>query len=408
MDFRLSPKEEAFRSELLSWLEQNRPEGYRAGEFRLPDTWEKRVQEYSRFQKAVFEAGYAGIRYPEEYGGRGGSLMEEIIVLELLAPIYRDFGSVGIIAHGMAGPTILICGTEEQKRSFLPRILDGSHIWCQGFSEPNAGSDVANVSTRAEKRDNEYIINGQKTWTSFAHIADYCILLARTDPNVAKHKGLSYFLVDMKLPGIEVRPIRQITGEPEFNEVFLEDVRVPEGMRVGAEGQGWQVAITTLMFERVIGDISMAALYADELQRMLNMARRVKRNGQAVLENPLYRQQVAQCYIELMVLKYNGYRNVSKLIKNEIPGPEGSIGKLLWSELHQKMGETAMQIQGPYHQLMKDSPAAIDNGFWQHLFLRSKGNTIEAGTSEILRNIIGERVLGLPKDVSRAVRREGR
>ncbi|MBI4773791.1 MAG: acyl-CoA dehydrogenase family protein [Deltaproteobacteria bacterium] len=408
MDFRLSPKEEAFKSDLLCWLEQNLPEGYRSGEYRLPDTWEKRVQEYSRFQKALFQGGYAGIRYPKEYGGRGGSLMEEIIVLELLAPIYRDFGSVGIIGHGMASPTIHICGTEEHKRSFLPRILDGSHIWCQGFSEPNAGSDVANVSTRAEKRGNEYIINGQKTWTSFAHIADYCILLARTDPNTAKHKGLSYFLMDMKLPGIEVRPIRQITGEPEFNEVFLEDVRVPEAMRVGVEGQGWQIAITTLMFERVIGDISMAALYSDELRRMLNMAGQVKRNGQAVLENPIYRQQMAQCYIELMVLKYNGYRNVSKLIKNEIPGPEGSIGKLLWSELHQKMGETAMQIQGPYHQIMKDSPSAIDNGFWQHLFLRSKGNTIEAGTSEILRNIIGERVLGLPKDVSRAVRREGR
>jgi len=408
MDFRLSPKEEAFRSEMLAWLEQNLPEGYAAGKFRLPDTWEERVQEYSRFQKALFQAGYAGIRYPKPYGGRGGSLMEEIIVLELLTPVYRDFGSVGIIGHGMAGPTILICGSEEQKRTFLPKLLDGSHIWCQGFSEPNAGSDVANVSTRAEKQGDEYVINGQKTWTSFAHIADYCILLARTDANAAKHKGLSYFLVDMKLSGVEVRPIRQITGESEFNEVFLEDVRIPEAMRVGAEGQGWQVAITTLMFERVIGDISMSALYADELQRMLNMAREMKRNGQPVLENPIFRQQVAQCYIELMVLKYNGYRNVSKLIKNEIPGPEGSLGKLLWSELHQKMGETAMQIQGPYHQVMKDSPSAVDHGFWQHMFLRSKGNTIEAGTSEILRNIIGERVLGLPKDVSRAVRREGR
>jgi alkylation response protein AidB-like acyl-CoA dehydrogenase len=212
----------------------------------------------------------------------------------------------------------------------------------------------------------------------------------------------------MKLPGVEVRPIRQITGESEFNELFMEDVHVPEEMRVGAEGQGWRVAITTLMFERIIGDIAMAALYAEEFRRILNMARGVKRNGGPILENPVFRQQLAQCYVELMVLKHNGYRNVSKLLKNQIPGPEGSIGKLLWSELHQRMGELAMQLQGPYHQLMKGSSLAIEDGFWQHMFLRSKGNTIEAGTSEILRNIIGERVLGLPKDVSRAARQERR
>jgi alkylation response protein AidB-like acyl-CoA dehydrogenase len=236
-------------------------------------------------------------------------------------------------------------------------------------------------------------------------MADYCILLVRTDPTVARHKGLSYFLLDMKLPGVEVRPMTQITGEAGFNELFFDDVRVPVDMRLGEEGQGWQIAITTLMFERVLGDAIMGAAYETNIQKMIEMASQTKRSGRPVIHDPFFRQKLAQAYIEVMVLKYHGLRSLSNQLQTKIPGPEGSIGKLLWSEPNQRITETALGMQGPNSQIMGGSPWTIQDGFWQYSFLRSKGNTIEAGSSEILRNIIGERVLGLPKDVSRAKRK---
>ena len=210
--------------------------------------------------------------------------------------------------------------------------------------------------------------------------------------------------MDMKLPGIEVRPITQITGEQEFNELYMEDVRVPAAMLLGKEGDGWRIAITTLMFERVIGDVTMAAVYQRNIERMIQMASQSKRSGKAVIEDPIFRQQLAQAYIEVMVLKYHGLRNLSQQLQGDIPGPEGSIGKLLWSEPNQRITEAALGMQGPGSQIMGGSPWSVQDGFWQFSFLRSKGSTIEAGTSEIQRNIIGERVLGLPKDISRAVR----
>jgi alkylation response protein AidB-like acyl-CoA dehydrogenase len=264
---------------------------------------------------------------------------------------------------------------------------------------------VVNVSTRAVKKNGDYIVNGQKIWTSYAHIADWCILLVRTDPSAPKHKGLSYLLLDMKSPGVEVRPIRQMTGETEFNEVFLEDVRVPGNMLVGNEGDGWRIAITTLMFERTVGDTMMAAWFLRNMRNMISMARHTRRSGKPVIMDPIHRQQLAQAYIDVMTLRSHGYRSLSQLLRGGLPGPEGSIGKLLWSESNQRMCEYAMEMQGPYSQVMRGSPWAVQDGMWQHFFLRSKGNTIEAGTSEIQRNIIGERVLGLPKDVSRASRK---
>ncbi len=346
------------------------------------------------------------MHYPEEVGGQGKTLMEEVIVLQTLASTCMELRTPGVITHGMAVPTIFHCGNEEQKREFLPKIFDGTHIWCQGFSEPNAGSDVANVSTRAVKEGDHYILNGQKVWTSFAHIADYCIILVRTDPDVKKHKGLSYLLLDMKAAGVEVRPVTQITGEAEFNEVYMEDVRVPVEMLVGQEGQGWMIAITTLMFERVLGDATMGAAYDKNIALLIDMARQSKRSGQPIIEDPIFRQQLAQAYIDVMVLKYHGLRNLSDQLQGGTPGPEGSIGKLLWSEPNQRITEDALGMQGPTSQIMGGSPWSIQDGFWQYGFLRSKGNTIEAGSSEIQRNIIGERVLGLPKDISRAARQE--
>ena len=235
-------------------------------------------------------------------------------------------------------------------------------------------------------------------------MADYCLLLVRTDPTGAKHKGLSFFLLDMKLPGVEVRPTKQITGESEFNEVFFDDVRVAAEMRLGEEGQGWEIAITTLMFERVLGDAIMGAAYERNIQKMIEMVRQTKRSSIPIIKNPIFRQQLAQAYIEVMVLKYHGLRNLSNQLKGGIPGPEGSVGKLLWSEANQRITEAALGMQGPNSQIMEGCLVAIQDGYWQYGFLRSKGNTIEAGSSEILRNTIGERVLGLPKDISRAKR----
>jgi len=404
MDYRFTPEQEALRKEFVSWLETNLPDNWDPSRHRNYDSEEERARAYRDFQRLLSDAGYVGLQYPKQYGGQGKTLMEEVVVLQILASTCMELRGPGVVTHGMVVPTLFVCGNEEQKREFLPKILDGTHIWCQGFSEPNAGSDVANVSTRAVKKNGNYILNGQKVWTSFAQVADYAIMLVRTDPNVAKHKGMSYLLLDMNLPGVEVRPITQITGEQEFNEVYMEDVKVPEEMLVGKEGDGWRIAITTLMFERALGDAVMAAAYEKNLQLMADMARQCKRAGKPVIEDPIFRQQLAHDYTEVMVLKYHGLRSLSTQIQGGIPGPEGSIGKLLWSEPNQRITESALGMQGPYGQIMGGSPWSVQDGHWQYGFLRSKGNTIEAGSSEIQRNIIGEGVLGLPKDMSRAAR----
>jgi alkylation response protein AidB-like acyl-CoA dehydrogenase len=402
MDFRLTREEEAFKNEFISWLEKNLPDDWDISTYRVFDTDEEWGRAHLDFQQKLFKAGYAGLNYPKEYGGQARSLMEEVVIVDTIGSLCFQLRIPGVISFGMAAPTILMRGTEEQKKEYLPKIFNGTHIWCQGFSEPNAGSDVANVSTLAVKENGHYVVNGQKVWTTFAHLADYCILLVRTDPDTVKHKGLSYLLLDMKLPGVEVRPIRQMSGDAEFNELFLENVRVPEDMLVGKEGQGWEIALTTLMFERVMGDAFIAGGYVRNIKNLIKMAGKAKRSGQPVIEDPIFRQQLAKRYTEVMALKYHGLRSLSQQIKGGVPGPEGSIGKLLWSESFQKYAETAMDMQGPYSQIMRGTSRAIDDGAWQYLLLRSRGATIEAGTSEIQRNIIAERVLGLPKDVSRA------
>lgn len=408
MDFRPSPEEEAFQKEFASWLDKSLPDDWDSSRYRVYHSTEEWSRVHRGFQRKLFDAGYAGMQYPKEYGGQGRTLTEEIAVNAGIASRCIELRIPGVITFGMAAPTIMICGTEEQKREFLPKLLDGTHVWCQGFSEPNAGSDVVNVSTRAVRENGHYIVNGQKIWTSFARMADWCILLVRTDPKVPKHKGLSYLLMDMKSPGIEVRPIKQITGESEFNEVFMNDVRVPVEMLVGQEGQGWRIAITTLMFERAMGDSIMAEWFLRNFNGLIEMTRQAKRSGKPVIHDPILRQQLAQSYIELMVLKHHGLRGAGQLAQGGVPGPEGSIGKLLWSETNQRMTQAAMRMEGPFSQIVGGSPWAIQDGMWQYMYLRSKGNTIEAGTSEIQRNIIGERVLGLPKDLTRVSRQEGK
>lgn len=405
MNFRFAPEDEAFRTRFKEWLDRNAPEGFGTTSFRELATWEAKASEYRRFQRALFDAGYAGINFPKIYGGAEGTVMQNIIISELAGPVYlQALGWCHIISLGLAAPTILAWGNEDQKREFIPKTLRGEIIWCQGFSEPNAGSDLASLSTRAVKDRDHYVINGQKIWSSFAHIADWCILLARTSGSAAKHRGISFFLMDMKLPGVQVRPIKNMSGDAEFNEIFLQDVRVPETLRLGNEGEGWKVALTTLGHERYLGEVAMASTFFREYGELVSLAKRFSIQGKPASENALVRQKLAQTFIELSVMRCNGYRSMSKIARGESPGPEGSIGKLFWSHMHQRMTELAMDILGPFHQLCDNIPHQVDGRAWQFLFLRSKGNTIEQGTSEIQRTIIGERVLGLPKDSARSAK----
>jgi alkylation response protein AidB-like acyl-CoA dehydrogenase len=397
MDYRFTPEEESFREEFVAWLKRNLPENWSSRAYHKFASDEELARACCDLQRRLFDGGYAGMHLPKEYGGRGRSLIEEVIVLQSLWGICDELRMPGVVTHSLACPTIMTCGSEEQKQEFIPKILDGTHLWCQGFSEPNAGSDLANVATRAVKKGSEYVVNGQKVWTSYGHLANYCILLVSTDSEAPKHKSLSYLLMDMKLPGVEVSPIRQITGGATFIELFLNNVHVPTKMLVGKEGDGWKIALTTLMYERVLGDVSKASTYLKNFYLLLGMAEKCRRSGRPVIEDPICRQQLGRAYVDVMVLKYHGLRSLSRQAKGGVPGPEGSIGKLLWSEPMQRITEDALTMQGLTGQIIGDSPWTVENGFWQNAFLRSKGDTIAAGTSEIQRNIIGERVLGLPK-----------
>jgi alkylation response protein AidB-like acyl-CoA dehydrogenase len=309
----------------------------------------------------------------------------------------RAPGPLNVLGLSLAGPTIITHGTDEQKKRFLSKILSCEEIWCQGFSEPNSGSDLASARTRAELKGDEFIVNGQKIWTSLAHLADWCMLVVRTDPDAPKHRGLSYLLVDMHSPGVTVRPLRQMTGESEFNEVFFEDVHVPRENLLGRLNDGWRVATTTLMNERGTGALASVTRYRIVFDEIVDLARSTIRNGEPATKDPVIRQQLAQFYVELEMMRFTAYRTFSKILKGGDPGPEGSISKLAWSELNQRMQEFVIALEGPASQLVRGSPHAIQGGRWQHHFLRSRANTIEAGTSEIQRNIIAERILGLPK-----------
>jgi len=374
VDFDLSPSEKAFGDEVRAWLKANAPKD---GESDL-------VESRRAWQRKLHEAGYVGIGWPQEYGGLGATLMEQLIfnqeMIEARAP-----EPINVIGLGMGGPVVIAHGTEEQKRRYLPPLLSAEEIWCQGFSEPNAGSDLSALKTRAEDRGDHYVVNGQKVWTTLAHVARWCMLLVRERAEANPRDGLTYLLVDMESPGIEVRPLVQITGDAEFNEIFFQDVQVPKSQVLGQPGEGWAVAMTTLLHERGTLGMALATLAQITVAELADHVRRLDRGS-----DPLIRQRVAQHYVEARALQLNSYRALTALMKKGIPGPEGSILKLMWSELNQRMTETAVDAAGPAGQVQ-------DGGRWQYRFLRARANTIEAGTSEILHNILAERVLGLPR-----------
>jgi alkylation response protein AidB-like acyl-CoA dehydrogenase len=362
VDLRDSPDEAAFREGVRAWLRENLP-----------------AEPGREWSRKIYDAGYAGLTWPVEYGGRGEPYSHQAIVLEEFARAEAP-QHMGVIGLGMAGPTIMAHGSEEQKQRYLSKILSADEIWCQGFSEPGAGSDLAAVRTRVEPRDGHFLVNGQKVWSSFAHIADHCILVGLGEPEAPRYRGLTYVIVDMKTPGVEVRPLRQITGEAEFNEIFFTDVEVPRENLLGEIGGGWQVAMTTLLHERGTLGFALGGALEAQVQKLVALT---KERG---ADDPIIRDRVAQEWIELQALKMTNYRSLTTLMQTGIPGPEGSVSKLHWSEQNQRLTKLAMEIL-----------EGEDDGYWGHQQLRSRGNTIEAGTSEILRNIIAERVLALPR-----------
>ncbi len=395
MDFTLTPDQQAFRERVRSWLETNIPAEWKA----LGSTEVPRAEAYEqgrRWQRQLFDGGFIGVTWPREYGGQGLTFVEEMILHEEMA-LQKAPPILNILGVGMAGPTIIAYGTEEQKKRYPSRILSCEEIWCQGYSEPNSGSDLASLQTRAVKDGDHYVINGQKVWTSLAHVADWMMLLARTDPDAPRHKGITYFLLDMHAPGVTVKPLRQMTGDAEFNEVFFDNVRVPESQVLGGVNNGWTVGLTTLMYERLALGFGLQVRLRIALESLIEMGRRVEKTGRAVTRDPVMRQKLAQLWIDTEALKYTGARAVTRLLRGELPGPEASAGKMSWVDTHQRLQELAMEIEGIYSQLARGSDRAIDGGVWQYGFLRSRANSIEGGTTEIQKNIIAERVLGLAK-----------
>ncbi|HKS40889.1 MAG TPA: acyl-CoA dehydrogenase [Blastocatellia bacterium] len=396
MDLNLTPQEQQFRDEFRAWLESNIPADWQAYESRDEESSRERFEFLRAWQKKMFEAGWVGIHWPKEYGGRGVTLIEQAVFIEEMARAQAP-PLINVLGLSLLGPTLINYGTEEQKKRFLSNILSADEIWCQGYSEPNAGSDLAALRSEAVLDGDHFIVNGQKTWTSFGHYADFCFAVVRTDPDAPKHKGLTYMLIDMHSPGVRLRPLKQMTGESEFNEVFFENVKVPVENVVGRVNDGWNIAIATLMFERGTLGASLQITFKRQIERLIELSHKLTRNGRPASEDSLIRQKLAQMYTEIEIFRMNQMRTLTRMSKTGVPGPEGSIQKIFWSEMNQRMQQVAMEMLGPYGQLTREGDYAVDHGQWAHAYLRSRGNTIEAGTSEIQRNIIGHFVLGLPK-----------
>ena len=393
MDFSYTPEEEAFRDELKQWLAvhmKELPEWYRQRDIPGPEIDSQEYHDFSVWwHRKLYDAGFVGITWPREYDGRGGTIMEQVIFYEEIAR-HRAPGLSNGHGIGWCGPAFLAHGTEEQKKRYLPKILSAEEIWCTFYSEPEAGSDMANVQTRAVEDGDHWVINGQKVWSSGAHVADWGVLLVRTDPEARKHRGISYLFLDMKTPGITVSPLRNITGTAEFNEAFFDNVRIPRDQVIGEVNMGWYVAAGALEFERSSAGAAIAR--ENSVKDIIRLAKEMGCN-----RDPMVRQRLAQLYVETMVLKYMALRGLTHELREGRPGPQGAVSSVFSMEFNQRLQDLAMEIQGPYSRLVRGSKHAVDHGRWQYGFLRSRGNTIETGTSEIKRNIIAQRVLGLPR-----------
>jgi alkylation response protein AidB-like acyl-CoA dehydrogenase len=394
VDLQFSEEDESFRAEAREWLTAALD-----GEFAVvrgrggPGDEHSLFEERLAWERALGAAGWTCLSWPKEYGGRDVTLLQQVIFYEEYARAGGP-GRVGIVGEGLIGPTILHFGTDEQKRRFLPKIASGEELWCQGYSEPNAGSDLANISTRAELVDGpsgqEWVVSGQKVWTSLAHWAEWCFVLARTDRDAPRHRGISYLLVPMDQPGVEIRPIEQITGDSEFNEVFFDEARTRADLVVGEVNGGWRVAMGTLAFERGALTLGQQLSFVNEWREILGRARE---SGRAA--DPVFRQRIAQAWIELEIMRYTALRGLTAMAKGEMT-PVTSISKLFWATMHRSLGELALEALGPYAEIADGPP--YDLSAFQRLFLYSRADTIYGGSNEIQRNIVGERVLGLPPE----------
>jgi alkylation response protein AidB-like acyl-CoA dehydrogenase len=398
MNFDDTPQEAAFRKQARQWIAAHAPKQFEAelsssslGRIKLKNA--DIVEVAKAWQKEKAEGGWVCLHWPKEYGGRGASPVERVI-FQQEEGVYGKLTSPFQIGEGMCGPTLMAYGSEADKRRYLPKLASGEEIWCQLFSEPAAGSDVAGLRTRAERDGDHWVINGQKIWTSGAHYSDYGILITRTDPNVPKHKGLTMFYIDMKANGVEVRPIKQANGMQDFNEVFFTDLRIPDSQRLGAVGDGWNVSLTTLMNERM----SIGARLATGFSELFEFCGNLMTEDGPAIDDRATRSKLAQWAVKDSGLKYTSYRAISALSKGERPGPENSIGKLVAGAMMQDIATYAMELQGA-NGMLTDPQGADAAGQFQAMLMSSPSMRIAGGTDEILRNIIAERVLGLPGDI---------
>jgi alkylation response protein AidB-like acyl-CoA dehydrogenase len=400
MDLNYTPEDVTYRKQVRAWLEEN-----------LPREEVRTLDDRRRWHRKLYEAGYLGMGWPKEVGGAGARPMEQAIVADEMARVNAPAPTNGL-GLGIVGPTIVVHGTDAQKARYLRKILTAEELWCQLYSEPNAGSDLAALKTSAVDAGDHFVVNGQKIWTSSGAVADWGLLLARTDTKVAKHKGISCFLMNMRQPGVDVRPLKQITGSSEFCEVFMTSARVEKEDQIGRLGEGWGIAQTTLGYERGGRALARITSYAGQYNQLMNAARRLKRNGRPILDDAVTRQKLGRIWADLEVERYGALRVLTMLERGEHPGAGGSLTKLSYSEFEKRFMEMAEEILGPYGQLTDGVPpefrlevdtAVGDHGTWAYAFLWSRAGTIYAGSSEIQKNVIGERILGLPKE-SRADR----
>lgn len=396
MDFSYGGEDLAFRDELRAWLAANLPEGWGETVFE-PENEDENAMFRLDWERKLYKGGWNGIAWPTTYGGRGASLVEQAIFAEEMARARAPEG-LNIIGRNLVATTLLHHGSEEQRQRFLPKIISGEEVWCQGFSEPNAGSDLASVRCRAVREGDHFVVNGQKIWTSFAQYAQWCILLVRTDASLPKHQGISFLLVDMATPGISIRPLKQISGENEFNETFFDEVKVPVENLVGELNDGWKIAMTTLAYERGPEDaLGRQIRFKQELDKLIETATATRRGKAMAIDDPVLRQKLGRSLVEVEIMRLNCLRAFSKALKGKPRGPEASMNKLYWSHVTQNMYETALETLGPLAPLSGGDALSPADGRFQLSFLRSKAFTIYSGSSEIQRNIIAERVLGLPK-----------
>ncbi len=377
MDLTFSEPELAFQQELRAWFADHVPGDEPVGDEEAHYVWRR------DFQRELARDGWAAVHWPQEYGGRGATLTQSAIFFEELG---RSGGPLpaNVLGLLLAGPTIMTWGTPEQKDRYLTPILTAEEIWCQGFSEPDAGSDLASLKTRAVADGEDWVVTGQKVWTSGAQYSKWCMLVARTDPDAAKHKGLTYFLMDMEQDAVEIRPLRQITGESEFNELFIDGARIPGENVVGGVGNGWKVALTTLMNERA----GLAFFLQVRLRQLLDRVV-VEAAERDLLDDPVVADRLGELHLKAEVLRLTAYRGLTAIEKYGQPGPEGSLTKWMWSDTNQQLTQLAADLLGP--------SALMAGGRWSYELLRARGNSIEGGTTEVLKNIVAERVLGLPK-----------